>query len=155
MRDRAGFPGKIYFAPKIRKRDQNGPVFIKLLENLVINFYWIWSIMKIYIICCVPAQIPFLEKFSFLRYGPKCYKPIRLQDFLINHISRTNQWSSLIFCMLIRIHINQKMIKIFLCGHDWKWVRPVWSWDSKIDCISRMNWWNELIFCMLVQIQES
>ena len=90
--------------------------FFHLLENLVINFYWIWSIMKIYIICCVPAQIPYLGKFLFLRYGPKCSQPIRLQDFLINHISRTNQWNSLIFCMLIQIHINQKLSQNFWMG---------------------------------------
>ena len=28
------------------------------------------------------------ENFWFLRYGPKCSQPIRLQDFLNNHISR-------------------------------------------------------------------
>ena len=64
-----------------------------------------------YIICCVPAQIPYFGKFCFLRYGPKCSQPIRLQDFLINHISRTNHWSSLIFCVLIQIHINQMLVK--------------------------------------------
>ena len=76
------------------KRWENGPNrqgFLNLLKDLVINFYWICSIMKTYIICCVPAQIPSLRKFLFLRYGPKCSQPIRLQDFLINHISRTNQ----------------------------------------------------------------
>ena len=128
--------------------------FFNLLENLVINFYWIWSIMEIYIICCVPAQIPYLGKFLFLRYGPKCSQPIRLQDFLINHISRTNQWNSLIFCMLIQIYINEKVIRKFLDGRCQKWVWRVCSQDSKIGCISRMNCWNELIFCMVVQIQE-
>ena len=99
MCDRAGFSRKIFFAPKMGQNQG----FFNLLENLVINFYWIWSIMKIYILCCVPAQIPFLGKFLFLRYGPKCSQPIRLQDYLINHISRTNQWNSLIFFMLIQI----------------------------------------------------
>ena len=46
--------------------------------------------MKIYIIYCVPTEIPYLGKFLFLKYGPKCSQPIRLQDFLINHISRTD-----------------------------------------------------------------
>ena len=95
----AGFSRKIFFAPKMGQNQG----FFNLLENLVINFYWIWSIMKIYILCCVPAQIPFLGKFLFLRYGPKCSQPIRLQDYLINHISRTNQWNSLISFMLIQI----------------------------------------------------
>ena len=96
---------KKHFAQKIGKMGQKQG-FLNILKNFVINFYWICSIMKIYIICCVPAQIPYLGKFLFLRYGPKCSQPIRLQDFLINHISRTNQWNSLIFCMLIQIYIN-------------------------------------------------
>ena len=69
--------------------------FFKLLKNLVLNIYWICSIMKIYIICCVPAKIRYLGKFLFLIYGLKNPQPIRLQDFLLNHISRTNQWNSL------------------------------------------------------------
>ena len=98
-----------FFWPKIGKKSPKmgqNQGFFNLLENLVINLYWIWSLMEIYIIGCVPAQIPYLGKFLFLRYGPKCSHPIRLQDFLINHISKTNQWNSLIFCMLIQICIN-------------------------------------------------
>ena len=48
--------------------------FLNLLENFVINFYWICSIMKVYI-CCIPAQIPYLGKNFFLRYWPKCSQP--------------------------------------------------------------------------------
>ena len=155
MHDRAGFSEKKLFLPQ---NWEKGPKmglkqgFFNLMENLVINFYWIWYIMEIYIICCVPAQIPYLEKFLFLRNGPKCSQPIRLQDFLINVISRINWWNSLIFCLLIQIYINYKLIKKCLDGPGQKWVYPVWSQDSKIGCISRMNWWNEMIFCMVVQI---
>ena len=52
-----------------------------LLENLVINFSWIWSIMKVYIVSYILAQILYLRKIWFLRYGQKCSWPIRLQDF--------------------------------------------------------------------------
>ena len=41
--------------------------------------------------CRVPAEIPYLEKNLFVRYGPKRSQPIRLQGFLINLIPRTNQ----------------------------------------------------------------
>ena len=108
MHGRAGFSEKKIFLPQ---NWEKGPKmgqkqgFFNLLENLVINFYWIWYIMEIYIICCVPTQNPYLEIFLFLRYGPKCSQPIRLQDFLINHISRINWWNSLIFCLLIQISI--------------------------------------------------
>ena len=47
--------------------------------------------MNIYIICGVPAQIPYLRKFWFLRYEPKRSQPIRLKDFLINHIYLKNK----------------------------------------------------------------
>ena len=82
-----------------------------LLKNLIIYFCWICSIMKTYIIWCVPAQIPYLGNFLFLRYGPKCSQPIRLQDSLINHISRTNQWNSPFFCMFIQILITKNCAK--------------------------------------------
>ena len=97
-----------FFFPK---NWENGPkmdqkqVFLNLLKSFINNFYWICSIMKIYIICCVLVQVSYLGKFWFRRYGPKCSQPVRLQDFLINNISRTNQWNNLIFCMLIQIHI--------------------------------------------------
>ena len=71
-----GFFGKILFAPNCHRKQG----FLKLLKNLVINFYWFCFIMKIYIICWVPD---FLRNFLFLRYGPKCSQPIRLQDFYL------------------------------------------------------------------------
>ena len=99
------------------KNWKNGPKmgqkhgFLNILRNFVITFYWICSIMKIYSICCVPAQIPYLGKFWFLIYWQKCSQPIRLLDFLINNISKTNQSNSLTFCMMIQIHINLKLTK--------------------------------------------
>ena len=71
------------FLPKMGKMGQKCAKkgFLNLLENLVINFFWIRSIVKVYIICCILAQIPYLGKIWFLRYGPKYSLPIRLQDF--------------------------------------------------------------------------
>ena len=45
------------------------------------NYLNVWSIMKVYISCCILAQITYLGKFWLLKYGPKCFWPIRLQDF--------------------------------------------------------------------------
>ena len=130
-------------------------LFFEFIEKVFINFFWICSTMKIYIICCAPTQIPYLGKFLFLRYGSKCSQPIRLQDFLINRISRRNEWNSLIFYILIQIHINQKLLKKFGGGHVQKCVWPAWLKDSKIDCISRMNWWNELIFACWCKFRKA
>ena len=80
-------------------------VILNLLKNMSL-FFTEFAIMKICITYCVPAQIPYLEKFLFLRYGPQCSHPNRLQSFLINHISRTNEWNGLIFGMLLQICIN-------------------------------------------------
>ena len=60
--DWAEFSQKKIFCPKIW---ENGPKmgqkqgFLNLSKDLVFNFYWICSIMKTYIICCVLAQIPY------------------------------------------------------------------------------------------------
>ena len=35
---------------------------LNLKKNMIINFHWICSIMTVYILCCVPAQIVFWEK---------------------------------------------------------------------------------------------
>ena len=84
MHDRARFYGKKIFAKKIRKVIQErawNRVFLSLLKNLVINFYWIGSLTKNDFICCVPIQILYLEKKFSLRCGPKCSQPIRLHYF--------------------------------------------------------------------------
>ena len=99
-RDKARFFRKCFCLPqKLGKWTQNGSKtdLFKLLKNLFIDFYLILSIMKIYIIFFVAAQIPFLGKFLLLRYGLKYSLPFRMQEFLINHISRWNKWNNLIF----------------------------------------------------------
>ena len=44
------------------------------------QFFLILPIMKVKIVCCIFAQIPYLGKIWFLRYVPKCSWPIRSQD---------------------------------------------------------------------------
>ena len=84
VHNRARFLEKKNFCPQDW---ENGPrmgqnmVFFNFLKNLIINVCWICS--KIYIMCSVPAQIPYLVKVLFMRYGAKCSQPMRLQDFLI------------------------------------------------------------------------
>ena len=81
---RTKFSGKICFAPKIVKMGQKwGPKtgFSSLLKNLVINFYWIWSVMKIYIICCVPAQISYLGKIFVPEIWAKMFSANQIAGF--------------------------------------------------------------------------
>ena len=75
----ARFSWKLFFASKMRKWTKNvhKQSFLNLLEKLFINFYWICSIMKVYIICSVSAQISYLGKSWFLRYGRQCSQSIK------------------------------------------------------------------------------
>ena len=137
---------------KLGKWTKNGPVkgFLNLLKKLDINFYWTYSIMKICIICCVPAQIPYLGKFLLPRYEPKRSQPIRWQDFFNQPYLQSK---SMILLDFLHVDTNSHKIKVtkyFWGGHGQKWVWPVVSQDSKIDCTSKMNKWNKLIFCKLV-----
>ena len=61
----------------------NGPKIgsLNLKKNLAINFHWICSIMNMFIVCCVPAQILYLGKILFLRCRPKYSQPIKLHNF--------------------------------------------------------------------------
>ena len=61
----------------------NGPKigFLNLKKNLVINFLRICSIIKMFIIFCVPPQIPFLGKILFVRCRPKYSQPIKWHNF--------------------------------------------------------------------------
>ena len=64
--DRARFYRKIFFPLKIGKMGPKWPqnrffsIYWKIWSLI---FYWIWSIMKLYINFCVPAQIPYLGIF--------------------------------------------------------------------------------------------
>ena len=92
--------------------------FLNLKKSLVNHFHWICSIMKIYIICCVPALILYLRKIFFLSYRPKWLQPIRLQDFLINHFSRKKlmkQHNSL------HVDRNSQKLKVDQTFFVWGW----------------------------------
>ena len=97
--DRAGFSRKSFFATKIRKMDQKWAKNRVFLIYWKIWFCWICSVMKTYIICCVPEQIPYFGKFLFLRYRPKCSQSIRLSDFL-NVDTKSN-----------KLKVNQKILR--------------------------------------------
>ena len=127
------FSGKKFFPQKLGKWTKNRPkagFFFNLLKNLVINFYWIRSIMKVYIICSVPAEIPYLGKF---------FSWDRAKMFSVNHIAG-----------FLKLFLQNKLIKNLLVGRGQKWVWQIWSWNSKIDVILRMNRRKKLLFAVLI-----
>ena len=66
------FLGKLFCPQKLGTWAKNRPpigFFESLKRNLVINFPWFCSIIKIYIICCVPVQIFCWEKCCYWGIG--------------------------------------------------------------------------------------
>ena len=58
------------FTPKIGKMGQKQGL-LNLKRNSVIDFHGICSLIKIFVICCVPAQILYWEKIFYLqRFQP-------------------------------------------------------------------------------------
>ena len=103
------------FCPKnwenVPKIGQKQGLF-NLLENVVISFYWI------YIIYCVPAQTPYLVELLFLRYGPKCSQPIRLEDFF-NQPYLQNR--SMKYPDFLHVDTNSHKLKADQKNLGWAW----------------------------------
>ena len=53
--------------------------FLKLLKYLFINFFLICFVMKACVLSCVYAQVPYVRKIWFPKYGLKCSQSVRLQ----------------------------------------------------------------------------
>ena len=123
------------------KWTKNGPKtwffgFIERFGNyFLLNLFYNENLH--YLLCS--CKNPIFGKIFVPDTWAKMFSAHQIAGFLINHISRTKQQNSLIFCMLIQVYINSNLIKNFLGGYGQKWAWPVWSWDSGIDCISRMN----------------
>ena len=108
---------KTFFAPKIGKmRQKQG--FLNLLNNLVINFYWICSIMKIYTICCVPGQIPYLG--NFLSLGDMCQSVHSQSDCRLSQISQPFlQNKSMKHPHFLHADTNSQKLKVDLKSGFW------------------------------------
>ena len=89
VRDRAGFSRKLFLPHKLGKWTKNA--FLKFIEKsshkFLLNLLYNENLYHQLCYC----KIPYQGKVLLLRYGSKYSQPIRLQDFLINHTSRTNQ----------------------------------------------------------------
>ena len=104
------FPRKFIFDQVLAKRNQIGPIIIlfgffeKYIKNLK-SFTMKWSKMKTNILDISPP-IPYLAKFLFLTYGPKCWQPI----------FRKAWGMKLIFCLQINMKVFYKLIvSLWVC----------------------------------------
>ena len=73
--------------------------------------------MEINIVADILPPIPYLEKFWFSSYGPKCCQPIKLQDSLKCNISRKKWMMKSIFGLQINIDVFYKlMLSFWVCA---------------------------------------
>ena len=72
--------------------------------------------MNNHIVIYISPQTPYLAKFWFSSYGPKCSQPKRLQDSLKCNILRKKCGIKLTFCEQINIKFFCKLILSFLEG---------------------------------------
>ena len=117
------------------------------LKKIVISFSRKESKLKINIVIYISPPIPYLAKFWFFSYGPKCCQPIQLQDSLKYKISRKKWMMKFNFGMQINIEVLGKLILSF-------WVcvtRHAQSTQNKkfryLSNISWNAWGIKLIFC--------
>ena len=65
------------------------------------------------IVVDISPPIPYLAKFWFSSYGPKCCQPIKLQDSLKCNISRKKWMMKFVFCIQINIKVLYKFMRSF------------------------------------------
>ena len=89
--------------------------FFWFLANLKNRFCRKWTKMETNIITDISPPIPYLAKFWFLSYGPKCCQPIKLQDFLKCNISKKKWMMKFIFGMQIKTKSSTSWYYHFGC----------------------------------------
>ena len=75
--------------------------------------------METNIIVDISPPIPYLAKFWFSSYGPKCCQPIKLQDSLKCNISRMKWMMKFIFGMQINIEVFYNIFR--KAWGEWSW----------------------------------
>ena len=125
--------------PKI---DQKQGVFFNLKKNLVINFHWICSIMKIYIISCVPAQILYCEKSCSWDIGQNIFSQsdCRIYKSTISP-EQIGETASFFACRykFTKLKVDQKIFWLTMVKNGFG---QSGLWTLEFDCIWRMNRWH-------------
>lgn len=71
-------------------------LFLNLLKNLVIKFFWIWSPIKIYIICYINEKSSYLttefHKSPFKNLGPEIWAKIPLANQMAGVWNQQSLW---------------------------------------------------------------
>ena len=138
----AGFSGKKIWGGGGMSQKQG---FLNLLKDLVINFYWICSIMKTYIIYCVSPQIPYLGK-KFSEIWAKMLSDNQIagffnQPYLLNKSIKSPDF--------LHVDTSSHKSKVDPKFFGWTWskigmvslVTGLWNWLYPKEWVNGMNWY--------------
>ena len=110
--------------------------------------------MKTNIVIDISPSIPYLAKFLFLSYGPKCCWPIKLQDSLKSNNSRKKWMMKFVFGMLINIEVFYKLVLSFwvcIAKHAQSTENKKFAYFSNI---FREMWGMKLIVCLQINCES-
>ena len=138
---------------------------MNLLENLVNNVFWIWSLRKFYIFCCILAQISYLEKSGSWDMGKNVFGQSDCRIFKSTvSLEENNERAYFFACWYIFMEIKSSLENIEVgmvknrCGHSGhrtlnlpvsqegingiNWVL-VWWWNfRKVESyFNNFRWW--------------
>ena len=109
--------------------------------------------METNIVVDISPPIPYLTKFWFSIYGPKCCQPVKLQDSLKCNISRKKWMMKFVSGMQINIKVFYKLILSFwlcLTRHAQLTQNKKFAYLCNI---FRKAWGMKLIFCLRINTE--
>ena len=142
---RALFSTKIYFWPNLSKKNPNWAqnlfsffgFFEKFIKNVFLGSNLKWELVDI------SPPIPYLEKFWFSIYKPKCWQTI---------FRKASGMIFLIFCLQINTKVFYKLIvSLQMCI-----ARNVQSTQKQVcnkKVTKRKKWRMKLIFCLKINVK--
>ena len=106
--------------------------------------------MKTDFVIDISPPVPYLTKFWFASYVPKCSRPIRFQDSLKRNIPRKKGIMKLIFVIQINIEVFYRLILSF-CVCIAGLAQSIQNKKFAYLCnISRNTWAMKLLFCLQI-----
>ena len=140
------FLEKVFLTQKLGEMGQNRPKigFLDLKKKFGHSFHWICSTMKMYMICCIPAQTLYLRKILFMKQAKTLpanqiagfsnqpflqSKPMKEPNFLYFDTNFPKLKSWLIFFWLVVVEP--------ICGQSGLWFLKLIVYQEWTD---RINW---------------
>ena len=116
--DRSECSGNFFLSQKLRKWFKNGPKteIFKFIGKFGHSFAWNLFYNESLYHFLYSCTNPIFGKIFVLEIWVKMFSVNPIVGFFNQPYSKRNQRNRLIFCILMQIHINQKLIKKFWAG---------------------------------------